>query len=111
VREIEADAACQVNKQLGRVRAEQLADFHRLIEASCVTYARQLASGQVRVTASDLVGLIKVSLQLYGEPTSRVELVTGSAEWTALRTRILEALAPYPDAQLALSQAIEEDGG
>ena len=49
-------------------RADQLADFHRLIEASCVTYARQLASGQVRVTASDLVGLIKISMQLYGEP-------------------------------------------
>ena len=86
-------------------------DFHRLIEASCVSYARQLASGQVRVTASDLVGLIKVSLQLHGEPTSRVEFVTGSAEWTALRTRILEALAAFPEAQLALAQALAEDDG
>jgi hypothetical protein len=104
--EIEADAARQADSQLGRARAEQLADFHKLIEASCVTYARQLASGQVRITASDLVGLIKISLQLQGEPTSRVELVTGSAEWTALRSRILEALADYPEAQLALAQAL-----
>lgn len=109
VGEIEDDAARQADQQLGRARAEQLADFHRLIEASCVAYARQLASGQVRITATDLVGLIKISLQLHGEPTSRVELVTGSAEWLALRTRILEALGAFPEAQLALTQALAED--
>jgi hypothetical protein len=106
---IDEDAARQADQQLGRARAEQLADFHRLIEASCVAYARQLASGQVRITASDLVGLIKVSLQLHGEPSSRVELVTGSVEWVALRTRILEALAAFPEAQLALTEALAED--
>jgi hypothetical protein len=105
---IEAEAARQADEQLGRTRAEQLADFHRLIEASCIAYARQLASGQVKVTASDLVGLIKVSLQLHGEPTSRVELVTRSPEWTALRTRILDALAGFPEAQVALAQALTE---
>src|SRR5438093_1484894 len=55
VRAIEAEASREADRQLGRARAEQLADFRRLIEASCVAYARQLASGQVRVTASDLV--------------------------------------------------------
>ena len=61
VAEIETYAARQADQALGRARADQLADFHKLIEASCIAYARQLASGQVRVTASDLVGLIKVS--------------------------------------------------
>jgi hypothetical protein len=107
---IEADAARQADQRLGWARADQLADFHRLIEASCVQYARQLASGQVKVTASDLVGLIKVSLQLWGEPTARVELLSGSPEWATLRTRILEALAAHPEAQQALAEAISADG-
>jgi hypothetical protein len=108
IAEIETDAARQADQRLGRARADQFADFHRLIEASCVAYAQQLASGRVRVTASDLVGLIKISLQLYGEPTARVEVLSGSPEWTALRTRILEALAGHPEAQLALAEAIAE---
>jgi hypothetical protein len=106
---IEAEAARQADQQLGRARADQLADFHRLIEASCVAYARQLAGGQVRVTASDLVGLIKISLQLWGEPTARVELLSGHPEWAALRTRILEALSAHPDAQQALADALAEE--
>jgi hypothetical protein len=106
---IETDAARQADQQLGRARADMLADYHRLIEASCVAYARQLASGEVRVTASDLVGLIKVSLQLYGEPTARVELLSGSPEWAVLRGRIMAALAAHPDAQQALADALVED--
>jgi hypothetical protein len=111
VREIDAGAARQAAEQLGRARAEQLADFHRLIEASCVTYARQLASGQVRVSASDLAALIKVSLLLYGEPTERIEAVTASEEWVALRTRIVGALAAFPEARAALGEALEADDG
>jgi hypothetical protein len=106
---IEADAARQADEQLGRARADQLADFHKLIEASCVAYARQLASGQVKVTASDLVGLIKISLQLWGEPTSRVELLSASPEWASLRTRILNALAEHPEAQRALAEALTDN--
>jgi hypothetical protein len=109
LRRIEADAAHQADQQLGRARAEQVADFHRLIEASCVTYARQLASGQVRVTASDLVGLIKASLLLYGEPTERVEGVSASPEWISLRARILGSLVAFPEARLALAEALEAD--
>ena len=109
VRLIEADAARQAEQQLGRARADQIADFHRLIEASCMTYARQLASGQVRVTASDLVGLMKVSLLLHGEPSERVENVSASDEWVALRTRILGVLTGFPEARLALGKELEAD--
>jgi len=109
VASIEADAARQADERLGHARADQLADFHRLIEASCVAYARQLASGQVKVTASDLVGLIKISLQLWGEPTARVEVLSGSPEWALLRSRILDTLAAYPEAQQALAAALAEE--
>jgi hypothetical protein len=103
---ITADAAEQADRELGKAFGDQLVDFRRLIEATCVAYARQLASGQVRVTASELVGLIKITLQLHGEPSERVEVLSSSPEWAQLRTRIIETLAAYPEAQLALAQAI-----
>jgi hypothetical protein len=106
LRAIEADAAVRADELLGRARAKQLADFHQLIEASCVTYARQLAVGDVKISASEFAGLIKVALLLHGAPTDRVETVSASGEWMALRTRILEAIAPYPDARLALADAL-----
>jgi hypothetical protein len=111
LRGIDADAAAQADQQLGRDRARQLADFHQLIEASCVTYARQLASGQVRITAAEFVGLIKVALLLQGAPEARVELVSNSEEWVALRSRILDAVAPFPEARLALADALEPGQG
>jgi hypothetical protein len=67
---IEAEAARKADDELGRRRAKQLVDFWQLIEASCIAYARQLASGQVRITASDFVGLIKAALLLQGAPGS-----------------------------------------
>jgi hypothetical protein len=106
--EIEAEAARRADQQLGRRLAKQRADFLQLIEASCVTYARQLASGRVRITASDFAGLIKVALLLQGAPADRVEVLGGGEEWAQLRSRILEAIAPFPEARLALAQALEE---
>ena len=44
---VRAAASAQADQRLGRDLAKQLADFHQLIEASCVTYARQLASGDL----------------------------------------------------------------
>jgi hypothetical protein len=108
LRAIEAEAAERADQELGRRRAKQLAEFHDLNEASCVEYARQLASGDVRVTTSAFVGLVKVALVLHGSPADRVELLDGGEEWAALRGRILEAIAPFPDARLALAEALEE---
>jgi hypothetical protein len=110
LRRIDAEAAARADEELGRKRAQQLADFQQLIEASCVAYARQLASGEVRITTSEFVGLIRAFLLLQGEP-ARIELTGTSDEWTALRGRILAALATFPEAQLALAEAldIEED--
>jgi hypothetical protein len=109
VHAIEADAARSADRELGRTRAEQLADSRKLVEASFVSYARQLAAGDVRITASDLVGLIKISLQLWGEPTDPAESLSAEAEWALLRTRILETLAAYPEARQALANALDTE--
>jgi DNA-binding transcriptional ArsR family regulator len=48
--------------------------------------------------------------RLVGQLASGVSVtITSSSEWLELRGRILEALAPFPDARLALAQAIEPE--
>jgi len=108
LRAIEAAAARKADDELGSRRAKQLVDFQQLIEASSIAYARQLASGDVRITASDFVGLIKASLLLQGAPAARVEVISESNEWASLRNRILQALADHPEARLALAEALDE---
>jgi hypothetical protein len=108
LRSVEAVAARKADDELGSRRAKQLVDFQQLIEDSSIAYARQLASGQVRITASDFVGLIKVALLLQGAPAARVEVISESSEWAALRSRILQALADHPQARLALAEALDE---
>jgi hypothetical protein len=107
-RAIEADAARKADDELGRRRAKQLVDFQQLIEDSSIAYARQLAGGDVRITASDFVGLIKASLLLQGAPAARVEVISASSEWASLRNRILQALADHPEARLALAEALDQ---
>jgi transcriptional regulator with XRE-family HTH domain len=108
LRAIEAAAARKADNELGSRRAKQLVDFQRLIEDSSLAYARQLASGDVRITASDFVGLVKVALLLQGAPAARVEVISSSSEWASLRNRILHALANHPEARLALAEALDK---
>jgi transcriptional regulator with XRE-family HTH domain len=108
LRAIEADAACKADDEFGSRRAKQLREFWSLLDASFGSYERQLASGDVRITASDFIGLVKVGLLLNGTPADRVEDLAGGEEWAALRSRILEAIAPFPEARLALAEALEE---
>lgn len=104
---IKKEAADHANRKLGRDLGRQLADFHQLIEASCIAYARQLASGDVKISAAEFAGLIKVTLLLQGTTASRTGSVNESSEWVELRGRILKALTGYPEAQLALADALE----
>ena len=108
LRAIEAAAARKADDELGSRRAKQLVEFQQLIEDSSVAYARQLASGEVRITATDFVGLIKAALLLQGAPAARVEVISESGEWTGLRSRILQALADHPEARLALAEALDQ---
>jgi hypothetical protein len=107
LRAIEAAAARKADDELGSRRAKQLVEFQHLIEDSSIAYARQLARGEVRITASDFVGLIKAALLLQGAPASRVEVISTSSEWALLRNRILQALADHPEARLALAEALD----
>jgi hypothetical protein len=108
LRRIQAEAAAEAERQLGRAWGEQIAQFTKLIEASMLTYAQQLRAGGVRITASEFVGLAKLVMQLHGDPTERIELVADSTEWQALRTRILDAVAEFPEARAALAEALEQ---
>jgi Homeodomain-like domain len=108
LRAIEAAAVRQADDELGSRRAKQLVHFQKLIEDSSIAYARQLAGGEVRITASDLVGLIKVALLLQGAPAARVEVISASSEWAVLRSRILQALVDHPQARLALAEALDQ---
>jgi hypothetical protein len=106
---VDAQAARRADEEIADKRGKQLIEFNQLIEASCVVYARGLASGEVKITASEFVGLIKASLLLHGEAASRVEIIAGQQEWETVRGRILNALAAFPEARLAIAAALEED--
>ena len=110
LRGVQAQAAVQVDAGLARAWAEQLAEIQKLVEASFIVYAQQLRSGGVRITGSEFVGLVKLMLQLRGEPTERLELSAGAGEWIAMRELILGALDAFPEARIALAQALEEGG-
>jgi hypothetical protein len=108
---IQAQASARVDEQLARSWAERLADIEQLIDASFIAYAQRLRTGAARVTASDFVGLVKLLLQLRGQPTERVELLASSPEWVVLRARILEAVAAVPEARIALAEVLDADSG
>jgi hypothetical protein len=70
---IEAEAAAQAEKRLGKARADQIADVQRLVEATLISYAQQLRSGEVRLTASDLPRMFKLLHELWGNDTQEDE--------------------------------------
>lgn len=107
VRAIQAEAAGRADEALARAWGERLADIEKLVDASFVSYAQRLRSGTARVTASDFVGLVKLLLQLRGQPSERVEVLTTSTEWIGLRTQILEAVAAFPEARVALAEVLD----
>ena len=79
VRAIEAQAAAELDERLGHARAEQMAEIDKLMHASFLTYDQQLRSGQVRISAADFARLVKLMLQLHGEPGERIELTIEAA--------------------------------
>ena len=108
LRAIEAAAARKADDELGqppRETARRVPAADRGLEHRLRPPAR---SGEVRITASDFVGLIKVALLLQGAPAARVEVIAASSEWAGLRSRILQALSEHPQARLALAEALEQ---
>jgi hypothetical protein len=110
---IEARAAARVDVELGRAWAERIADIDKLVEASFLTYAEQLRTGAVRITASEFVGLARLLLHLHGEPGERIELrVEASAPRPqASPERMLEVVRALQDSGVlaAIEQTIEDE--
>jgi hypothetical protein len=98
---IEVEAAAKADGELGRAWAERIADIDRLVEASFLTYAQQLRSGAVRITASEFVGLAKLLLHLHGEPGERIEL---TVEASPRRPQ------PSPERMLEVVRALQDSG-
>jgi hypothetical protein len=110
VARVQAEAAAHADAELARAWGKRVAEIEQLVDASFIAYAQRLRNGTARVTASDFVGLVKLLLQLRGQPTERVELLANSPEWVALRAQILAAVADLPVARAALTQLLEEEG-
>ena len=71
LRAIETQARAAIDDRFAQERAEQLATVKKLIDATFVSYAQQLASGNVRHTPSGFVATVKLLLeQLDEQPAS-----------------------------------------
>jgi hypothetical protein len=68
------------------------------------------ADGDLRVALQavrESRGTVELLARLLGELQDGATVnVLVSAEWTTVRTVVLQALAPYPEARLAVSQAL-----
>ena len=112
LRAIEAAAARKADDELGSRRAKQLVEFQRMIEDSkCRDAPASLRAADVRITASDFVGLIKAALLLQGAPAARVEVISESGEWAGLRSRILQALVRPPRSTTRARRSPRPDRG
>ena len=67
LRRIEEHARAEADERLGQERVERLATVKKLIDATFVSYAQQLASGNVRHTPSGFVTVVKLLLEQLDE--------------------------------------------
>jgi hypothetical protein len=106
VRELEAQAAVELDRQLGQARVKQLADVQKLIEASFLSYAQQLRNGDVQIKAADLSRLYKLLVELWQEP---LEAATGPAGPSRAGAPPC-APEPSPEHKLAVLRALHDSG-
>jgi hypothetical protein len=106
VRELEAQAAVELDRQLGQARVKQLADVQKLIEASFLSYAQQLRNGDVQIKAADLPRLVKLLVELWQEPLEQV--VSPAAPAPAAAQAALGECSP--EHKLAVLRALHESG-
>jgi hypothetical protein len=106
VRELEAQAAVELDRQLGQARVKQLADVQKLIEASFLSYAQQLRNGDVQIKAADLPRLVKLLVELWQEPLEQAVSPTAPAA-AAAQAASGEC---SPEHKLAVLRALHESG-
>ncbi|MHB9132903.1 MAG: hypothetical protein ACYDBB_17690 [Armatimonadota bacterium] len=93
--------ALSVVAQLREINAASLAILHE---------AHESGQPQLALRAVDRIHKqVELQAKLLGDLDERPSVtVTFSAEWVSLRTTILQALDPFPDARLALATALAE---
>jgi hypothetical protein len=106
VRALEAQAAAELDRQLGQARTKQLADVQKLIEASFLSYAQQLRNGDVKIKAADLSRLVKLLVELWQEPLEAATAPAGPSRALAQPC----APEPSPEHKLAVLQALHDSG-
>jgi hypothetical protein len=110
-------------RELARAReAEQISSADSLLDQVQALQAKAMAilntaerSGNLRVALAairEARGNLELLARLLGElkETGTTVNVLVSPAWVSLRTLILEALEPFPEARLKLSQALGEAG-
>jgi hypothetical protein len=100
-----------VEEERGQTLAERLEGLyvraHRILEAAESGHSGTLGLAAIR----ELRGIAELLGRLSGElrpdsPTVQVLNLQAAPEWVAARTALLDALAPYPDARLAVVEAL-----
>lgn len=100
----EAQEVAQADNLLGQVRDLQARALGILARAEKTGNLR-VALGAIREARGNLGLLAKLLGELQQEGTVNIIL---APEWVELRTVILTALTPYPDARLAVAHALED---
>ena len=99
----EAREVAQADDLLAQVRDLQTKALRILARAEKTGRLRTALAG-IREARANLELLAKLLGELQQEGTVNIVL---APEWVELRTVILAALTPYPDARLAVAQALE----
>lgn len=99
--EVEVTHALNVVAQLHEINAESRAILHD---------ARQSHDLPLALRAIDRIHKqVELQAKLLGDLDERPTVnLTVSAEWVAIRTRLMQALAPYPEARLAVAACLQE---
>jgi hypothetical protein len=98
IRAIEAKAHARFDEQLADDRAKRVDDVKRLIDASFITYAQQLQSGDVRFTPTGFVSVVKLLLEQLDPPSNRTDIDADEATVPRSLTEKLEILGALRDA-------------
>ena len=100
----EAEEVAKADDLLGQVRDLQARTL-AILEAAETTSQHRTALAAIREARSNLELLAK----LLGELDERPQVnILVSAEWVQVRTAMLEALAPYSDARIAVAGRLME---
>ena len=79
----------------------------KVLSAAEASKQGPLALSSIRELRAIVELIARLSGDLDDRPTMQVLNVTTSPEWTDVRHRILSALAPFPQARIAVAQALD----